>query len=66
MALFKSTQDKQINITPEKIAGESNIGLVRSSNEDSYIYINRPEDEVVLLGVADGMGGHKAGEIRLA
>ena len=63
MALFKSIQEKQTLIEKGKVAGESNIGLVRSSNEDSYIYIHRPEDNTMLLGVADGMGGHEFGEV---
>lgn len=42
-----------------KVAKESNIGLVRKSNEDALIV----EEALGMFGVADGMGGHKAGEV---
>lgn len=38
-------------------AGKSDVGLVRSGNEDAYL-ISPP-----LFAVADGLGGHSAGEI---
>ncbi|MDZ4064950.1 MAG: protein phosphatase, partial [Coriobacteriia bacterium] len=38
-------------------AGASDVGLVRSGNEDTYL-ISQP-----LYVVADGLGGHSAGEI---
>ena len=37
-------------------------GKVRSQNEDSVIVVKNAAGEY-LLAVADGMGGHKAGEI---
>ena len=37
-------------------------GMVRSHNEDNLIILNNANGEY-LLAVADGMGGHKAGEI---
>lgn len=37
---------------------KSDIGLVRKTNEDSYVFLP-PE----IFAVADGMGGHEAGEI---
>ncbi len=37
----------------------TNIGLVRKTNEDTLI----AEEELGLFGVADGMGGHQAGEV---
>lgn len=40
-------------------AGQTDKGVVRDHNEDSYILI--PEHEVFV--VADGMGGHAAGEV---
>ena len=65
-----------------EVAARSHQGMVRSSNEDSYVvfrlvrYLERvlsniPESELptrtedtgYLLVVADGMGGHKAGEV---
>ena len=39
--------------------GKSHKGLVRRINEDSYFY----SSELGLFVVADGMGGHKAGEV---
>jgi protein phosphatase len=39
--------------------GKTDVGLVRSNNEDSY-YLN---EQLGLFIVADGMGGHAAGEI---
>lgn len=38
----------------------SNIGKVRDDNEDSYIVKKEPYP---LIAVADGMGGHNAGEV---
>lgn len=38
-------------------AGDSHVGLVRSDNEDAYL-VAPP-----LFAVADGLGGHQAGEI---
>ena len=37
-------------------------GKVRDHNEDSVIVVKNKMDEV-LLAVADGMGGHRGGEI---
>lgn len=39
--------------------GKTDVGLVRSSNEDSF----RMDDELNLFLVCDGMGGHQAGEV---
>ena len=48
------------------IISKSDIGLIRQGNEDNF-YVptgNFPLDERgVLVGVADGMGGHNAGEV---
>ena len=40
-------------------------GKVRSHNEDSVIIISNDHNEYI-LAVADGMGGHKAGEVASA
>ena len=42
-----------------KVAGKSDVGLVRAKNEDAYGIWRRQG----LLIVADGMGGHEAGEV---
>jgi protein phosphatase len=39
----------------------SDVGLVRSNNEDSYLIVEKEDEEIFI--VADGMGGHKAGEV---
>ena len=40
----------------------TDAGKVRTHNEDNVIIINNKNNEFI-LAVADGMGGHKAGEI---
>jgi protein phosphatase len=40
-------------------AGRTDVGIIRSGNEDSYLVL--PEKGVFI--VADGMGGHAAGEV---
>ncbi len=40
-------------------AGRTDIGIIRSGNEDNYLML--PEQGVFI--VADGMGGHAAGEV---
>lgn len=40
----------------------TDIGKLREMNQDSY-YISKPDDEVQIYIVADGMGGYKGGEI---
>lgn len=37
-------------------------GVVRSHNEDSVVIVHNMSDEIMMI-VADGMGGHRAGEI---
>ncbi len=44
-----------------KIGMNSHVGKVRKLNEDAYSFRN--ENGILLITVADGMGGHNAGEI---
>jgi serine/threonine protein phosphatase PrpC len=44
------------------VAAATDVGRVRSLNEDSYLV----DDRMVLVAVADGMGGHRAGEVASA
>ncbi|MBF0128067.1 MAG: serine/threonine-protein phosphatase [Magnetococcales bacterium] len=41
------------------VAGSSNVGCVRTLNEDNFLI----DEQIGLLVVADGMGGHDAGEV---
>ncbi|MCM8534496.1 MAG: protein phosphatase 2C domain-containing protein [Lentisphaeraceae bacterium] len=50
-------------LNPVKIAGGTHVGLVRTHNEDDYLYLSLPGDKISLLVVADGMGGHEGGEL---
>jgi protein phosphatase len=46
-----------------KFAGKSDKGLLRSQNEDAFCIIGGSGGDPLLLVVADGMGGHLAGDI---
>ena len=43
----------------------TDIGKIRENNEDSFLELNvdNSNDKLLLLVVADGMGGHQAGEV---
>ena len=43
--------------------GRCDLGKVRSQNEDSIYISENPDTEFEYFIVADGMGGHNAGEI---
>ena len=42
-----------------RVAGKSHVGLKRRLNEDSYLIA----PDLGVYVIADGMGGHKAGEV---
>ncbi len=45
------------------ISAATHIGRVREMNEDLYCVWEMPVEGYMFLAVADGMGGHKAGEV---
>lgn len=45
-----------------EVFAKSDVGKMRDMNQDFY-YISKPEDNLQLFIVADGMGGYKGGEI---
>ena len=46
---------------------ETNLGLIRKNNEDVSLVLEHPKDEdILLLLVADGMGGKEHGEVAAA
>ena len=50
---------------PMSAVGITDVGLVRSVNEDGFVVLLGDDAPVgdALLAVADGMGGHSAGEV---
>ncbi|MBR4874335.1 MAG: Stp1/IreP family PP2C-type Ser/Thr phosphatase [Clostridia bacterium] len=46
-----------------KVSSATSVGRIRPSNEDSYFVSPPDKSDMVLAVVADGMGGHNAGEI---
>ncbi len=69
-ALFSKTKEKytkevkSIAPTDDILDSLSDIGIIRSNNEDSVITIVHPKNSnLKLLAVADGVGGKKYGEV---
>jgi len=58
-----STNGADEPLRSRDLAGATHIGWTRQLNEDSYLCANFPHLDAILLGVADGMGGHEGGEI---
>src|SRR4051812_22913610 len=48
------------------IGQATDVGRVREANEDALIVLGPNADGDILVAVADGMGGHKAGEVASA
>lgn len=48
---------------PVKYSAASHIGLVRANNEDSYAIVSPAVNQPLGLILADGMGGHRRGEL---
>jgi len=45
------------------IAGSTHVGRVRKANQDAFDRFDDEERDEILLVVADGMGGHRGGEV---
>ncbi|MPW26035.1 Stp1/IreP family PP2C-type Ser/Thr phosphatase [Alkalibaculum sp. M08DMB] len=42
---------------------KSHIGKVRTVNQDAYFVLDNPNSNIKVFAVADGLGGHNAGEV---
>ena len=45
------------------IGYKSHIGNLRAKTQDAYLVLEKSSAKVIILAVADGLGGHNAGEI---
>ncbi len=45
------------------VAGATDVGVVREVNQDAFGRFDDPERGEILLVVADGLGGHRGGEV---
>ena len=46
-----------------KVIALSDTGAVRNVNQDSFMIVNNKEKDFLAFAVADGLGGHNAGEV---
>ena len=44
-------------------AAGTHVGNVRAMNQDAFLTFRKKDTDVLVAAVADGMGGHKAGNI---
>jgi hypothetical protein len=62
---YKMVQDDEHAFSTEedsiRLYAATDVGLVRKANEDRYL-VKKFKDGTLLLAVADGMGGHAAGD----
>ena len=65
MPTFEPSQNTDLPWTGGRlrIAGATDVGHVRRVNQDAYGYFCNDERDEVLLVVADGLGGHRGGEV---
>ncbi|WP_290776173.1 Stp1/IreP family PP2C-type Ser/Thr phosphatase [Anaerofustis sp.] len=49
-----------------RLVGTSDVGMVREINQDSFLMLENKEKNIIAFGVADGLGGHNAGELASA
>ncbi len=56
---------KTVSLSRLRAAGDSHPGLRRPNNEDRFVILPTPAagEEALLAVIADGIGGHQAGEI---
>ncbi|RYY52776.1 MAG: Stp1/IreP family PP2C-type Ser/Thr phosphatase [Chitinophagaceae bacterium] len=63
-----STEPDQGPLTQLNVVVLSDLGMIRTNNEDLGLFVRNASEEIIrrkgyLLVVADGMGGHQAGEV---
>jgi protein phosphatase len=51
------------SISPPQLAAITHNGRLRSHNEDSFLVMQLPGQQDILMAVADGVGGETAGEV---